>query len=644
MQVTRAKQDVVLPRTQRAVPEARIALVLALLLFGVYLFSFNGRITSSDGLSMFAVTESFVKRGDLATDQMWTFFGTKSTAAPDGEVYSKYGYGTSLLAAPLYALALYVPFSGLMQVTLLTSAVAVALTAAVLYLTTRRMGFEMSVAVIVALLFGLATPAWVYAKEFWSEPFAAMALFAAFYFCVRYRETRSARHALWAGVLLGLAITVRTTNVLLVPVFAGFVFVEWGGGDANLTQSRKERRVYFGGTGRDLLAFLIPIGVLGLSVLVYNYMRFGNFLTTGYRADEDFSNNILLGAYGLLVSPGKGLFVYAPFLAAVPYGVWRFFVKQRQVLIFIGAVVGFHVLVFSAWYYWWGGTNWGARFLVPALPYLVLLCAPLVKLVLDPHKGAAITALRMIFGVLVVISVVNELAGVAVNSLTYQMRTGAFSANPNWDAIFVPALSPLIGHWQTLKATNLDVAWMRATPTEVQVDWVVVALTGAFVLGCAWLLVRLVRGKDVRRPILAGAVICAVGLAVFLLVRYADDPRLVGNAGYMALLATLEEKAARDDLLVLNDDGQARVFFNSNRAPLKWYGLSRDPARWDATIQGVIARETASHPRVWLAYDEGLDAAPGYGAVNPMREWFEKNLEELERYEFEGGVWLVGYQ
>ena len=124
-------------------------------------------------------------------------------------------------------------------------------------------------------------------------------------------------------------------------------------------------------------------------------MRFGNPLTTGYRADEDFSNTILLGAYGLLFSPGKGLFVYAPFLAAVPYGVWQFWREQRRVFIFIGALVGFHVLVFSAWYYWWGGTNWAARFLVPALPYLVLLCAPLVKLVLDPHKGAAVARSRI---------------------------------------------------------------------------------------------------------------------------------------------------------------------------------------------------------------------------------------------------------
>src|SRR5581483_2261998 len=158
----------------RSSSDSAIAFFLALFLFGVYLLSFSGRITSSDGLSMFAVTESAVKRGDVSTDQMWTFFGTKSAPAPDGEVYSKYGYGTSLLAAPLYALALYVPFFGLMSLTVLSSAIAVAF--AFVYLAARRLNFSVAVALATTLLFGLATPAWVYAVEFWSEPFALATL------------------------------------------------------------------------------------------------------------------------------------------------------------------------------------------------------------------------------------------------------------------------------------------------------------------------------------------------------------------------------------------------------------------------------------------------------------------------------------
>ncbi|TAH50730.1 MAG: DUF2723 domain-containing protein [Chloroflexota bacterium] len=614
----------------RQSPDLVIALFIALLLFGVYLLSFNGRITSSDGLSMFAVTESLVKRGDVSTDQMWTFFGTKSASAPNGEVYSKYGYGASLLAAPFYALALYVPFSGLMQVTLLSSAIAIALTGALVYLAARQLHFSAGVSVISALLFGLATPAWVYAKEFWSEPFAAMTLFAAFYFLLRYRVEWKTRDAVFAGILLGLAIAVRTTNVLLVPLYALYGFVE--------IDRDAHGNLPFRIRWRDVGIFLLAILLFTLSIFFYNYIRFQNPFTTGYRADEVFSNNILLGAYGLLFSPGKGLLVYAPFLAALPFGVWQFSRTNRRELVFSFLLFAFYFILFSAWYYWWGGTNWAARFLVPTLPFLVLLCAPLVKLLLEPRTGFSFYLLRFVFIALVAVSFINELAGVSVNSLTYRLRAVNLSSNADWDSIFAPALSPLLGHWQTLKPTNLDVAWMRATPDSMQVDWLVVALTLLFVLFCAWMLFQLVRGKNLARSFVRGALIAAVALTLFSLARYADDPRLGGNAGYADALRTLEQSSTARDVLILNDDARARYLFNANRAPLKWYGLSRDPARWDAPTQALVTRLGQEYARVWFVFDESVDAP------NPIRDWFETNLHEARRFDFEEGVTLVLYE
>ena len=46
----------------------------------------------------------------------------------------------------------------------------------------------------------------------------------------------------------------------------------------------------------------------------------------------------------------------------------------------------------------------------------------------------------------------------------------------------------------------------------------------------------------------------------------------------------------------------------------------------------MIAQQAARHARVWLMYDERSDAP------NPMREWFERNLEESERSSLRGGV------
>ncbi len=617
----------------RCVPsDAAIAIFLALFLFGVYLLTFSGRITSSDGLSMFAVTESAMKRGDVSTDQMWTFFGTKSAPAPDGEAYSKYGYGAALLAAPLYALALRVPTFGLMALPVLASAIAIAAAGAFVYLAARRLEFSIAVSLAAALLFGLATPAWTYAKEFWSEPFALATLFAAFYFLLRYRATWKTRDVLFAGILLGLAIATRTTNILLAPLYALYAFAE-----IDLSaRGNSPLRIRWRAVG----IFLFPILLCALSILFYNYIRFQNPFTTGYRADEDFSNNILLGAYGLLFSPGKGLFVYAPFLAALPFGIWRFSKTHRRELFFVLALAICYLLLFSAWYYWWGGTNWAARFLVPTLPFLVLLCAPFLKLLIEAPPQVsrfALYALRFVFALLVALSFVNALAGVGVHALTYRLALLKNFPNADWDAIFQPALSPLIGHWRIFKPTNLEFAWLRVNANGAQVDWIALALSFGIVLFALYLLARATRGARMSRAALWSGIVLTILLTLAVMSRYPDDPRLGGNEGYKKLLATIQREALAQDVLILNDDAQARYFFNTNRASLKWYGLSRDPARWDAPTQALVTRLGQEYARVWFVYDDAV-AAP-----NPMRDWLAENWAQARRMAFEDGVTLVLY-
>ena len=615
-----------------AAPDSAIAFWLALFLFGVYLLTFSGRITSSDGLSMFAVTESAVKRGDVSTDQMWTFFGTKSTPAPDGEVYSKYGYGTSLLAAPLYAIALYAPVFGLMSLTVLSSAIAVACAGALVYLVARRLRFSVAVAMATTLLFGLATPAWVYAKEFWSEPFALVTLLAAFYFLLAYRQEKRAQAAVWAGIFLGLAIAIRTTNLILLPLYVWYAFWMPLNGQRQKKDKQKSRPDW-----RAPFWFILPMLGFVAAIFFYNAMRFGNPLTTGYRADEDFSNNVLLGAYGLLFSPGKGLFVYVPFLAALPYGVWQFYKRFRRELIFIGLLFTVYVLLFSAWYYWWGGTNWAARFLVPTLPFLVLLCAPLLELIFEKQKSLAKIVLTIVFFVLVAISFVNALAGVSVHALTYRMALVKNFPNADWDSIFQPALSPLIGHWQIFKASNLEFAWLRANADGAQPDWIAIVLTLGVIVFAMYMLTRVLRGEKMPRVTTRVNLALAIVLTLLVVARYANDTRLGDNAAYAKLLATVREKADAQDVLILNDDARARYFFNTNRAALKWYGLSRDPARWDAPTQNLVTRLGNEYARVWFAYDDTVDAP------NPMRDWLAANWNEVQRVTFQDGVMLVLY-
>ncbi len=164
-----------------------IALCLAVALFAVYLLSYRGGFHSVDEVSMFAVAENVVKFGRFDTDQIaWTQWTVTQREAQgffgvDGSVYSKKGLALSLFIAPLYAIARRVPGLGMLQTAFLLNPLVTALTAAILFLYVRRLGYRLGTALALAALFGLATIAWVYSKYLFSEPLAGgLLLFAAY--------------------------------------------------------------------------------------------------------------------------------------------------------------------------------------------------------------------------------------------------------------------------------------------------------------------------------------------------------------------------------------------------------------------------------------------------------------------------------
>jgi hypothetical protein len=128
-------------------------------------------------------------------------------------------------------------------------------------------------------------------------------------------------------------------------------------------------------------AFAIPIAVTAVLLVAYNLIRFGSPFDTGYHFDsgEGFTTPIWQGLWGLLFSPYRSLFLHTPlFIASVPAFV-PFYRRHRSEAIAIAGLSAALVLMYSAWWMWWGGFAWGPRFLVPLTPFWVLLLAPVVE-------------------------------------------------------------------------------------------------------------------------------------------------------------------------------------------------------------------------------------------------------------------------
>ncbi len=516
-----------------------LALGLACLLFSVYLFTFSGRYHSSDEMSMLAATDSLARRGAWDTDLLRWMGEQQGTFGPDGHLYSRKGIGTTLAALPLYWLALRAEALGNVQAAMLTNGLVTALTGALVLALARRLGYSRSASLLVALSFGLGTMAWPYARTLFSEPLAGLGLMACAYFLVRFRDAAgpaaAAEHGtpgpnppsgapgrpwpgvpgaaslLLAGSGLGLALLARLNNAIVAPLFGLLLAVYlW--------------RRY----GRDWPAWLAPIAFFALPVVValaitawYNWLRFGSLLTTGYLPEESFTSPFFEGFYGLLFSPGKGLFWYNPLLLASVAAWPAFYRRWRPEALLCAAVVLANVAFYAPWYLWWAGHGWGPRFLVAALPFAALPLAPAFEAAARRRAVAAGLIL------LAVLSVAAQVAGVAVSYNLYLEDVYAELGLYHPATLFDPAYSPLLRQWSYLRLANLDLAWVQGG----EVRW------GMLLLGLSGVVVAVLGLSDTlrqRRSALAGAwvplLLAYVSLRLLLFARPAGDVAHVAHA------------------------------------------------------------------------------------------------------------------
>src|SRR5262249_34711770 len=94
-----------------------------------------------------------------------------------------------------------------------------------------------------------------------------------------------------------------------------------------------------------------------------------------------WSTPFLAGLAGILVSPGRGLFVYSPIFLLSVVGMGLAWKRGGDVLrrySSVGVVVT--VLLYSKWFSWWGGYTYGPRMLADLAPVLAMSLYPVMPL------------------------------------------------------------------------------------------------------------------------------------------------------------------------------------------------------------------------------------------------------------------------
>jgi len=365
----------------------RAALIVATLAFAVYLSNLR-QMRSGDTIPARLLPFSVLRERDLDLDEFaWLrspdlpppYFLTRDGA---GHWRSKYPVATPLVAAPLaWPFVWWVRAHGIDDqdarfrlLTVVFERVAAALFGAVsvaLVLLAAREVAPIRWAVAAAVFYAFGTSTWVYSQALWQHGLVQVTIAGAA-LCLLRPATRW--RALLAGAATALALATRPTTLILVPIFALYVW--------------RERRTGF-------WYFLSPF-IVGAALLVtYNVYVLGQ-LTGGYT-----TRNIALPEVGrllgLLVSPNRGLLVYCPLvllaLAALRRGT------QPVVLRYFAIALPAYAVFFAAFRIWWAGWSFGPRFFTDVMPLVTLTALPLAQRLWARRGGRALLVAGLVWGI-----------------------------------------------------------------------------------------------------------------------------------------------------------------------------------------------------------------------------------------------------
>jgi hypothetical protein len=226
---------------------------------------------------------------------------------------------------------------------------------------------------VLVLGYGLLTPAFAYAGAFYGHQLSTALLFGAFYLVFRTFYTPhsmlNVQRLLLIGFVLGYSVVTEYPALLIV----GSLYL--------YTLYALHRLGHWFQIGWvTLSASLVAVGWM-----TYNMVVFGGPLELGYSHSELWTQQHHTGfmslnlphtaaVWGITFGVFRGLFVLSPWLLLALPGFWLWYRSAEYRAECLVALVNvLTIFLFnSSSIMWWGGFAIGPRYLLPALPFLVM--------------------------------------------------------------------------------------------------------------------------------------------------------------------------------------------------------------------------------------------------------------------------------
>ena len=239
-----------------------------------------------------------------------------------------------------------------------------ALSIVVFFLISKTYGYSIKTCLILVFLYGLSTIIWAYSQTSLNSVPVTFFLLSGFYFYRKFQKTNSHFNLILTGIFFGISFLTRNDMILIIIPFFIFLII-------SLSQKNTKLKIFF--------SYIIPVISAYVIHRIIGYVRIGVDLghSTVITLPNTWATHATSGPYfqhlfGILFSPGAGLFIYAPILFSCFVGFFDFFKKNKFDCVLILSFVTIFIFWYSAGIYWHGFNGWGPRYLLPIVAFMIL--------------------------------------------------------------------------------------------------------------------------------------------------------------------------------------------------------------------------------------------------------------------------------
>ena len=465
-----------------------VPLLIFFFLASLYMLTMTGDPSTSMGVSVYETAESLIEEGDFALEKPTLETGV----GKDGRYYIYEGLALVLVVALFYFIG-DVLGADTVKFVWLTNQILTAVACLLLYLIGRELRYSRKTSLLLALVYGIGTMAWVHSRFLMPEPLTTAVYLAALLFLLRYKSSRKAKWLFLCGCLTGLAIIVRPDAPLfVVGIFIGVI--------ALFVSDYRKGKEPIRAVLRESLVFLAPLLFFFTIYAYYNYVRFGDVFELGYstkaqeaaevrystEAHEEAAaattggkghtvrgiTDTLQGFAGMWFIPCRSMFFINPVLIFIFWALRDFWKKFRYELIIMGLIFVLHVALYSnrgpggfA-----GSSAWGIRYMIPMTSFMVIVMGIFLDKILKSRKRAF-----RVFVLVFVVSAVIQFIGVSQPIQYTQMMLEEEYNTPEdeWAARRMMTMDP---RWNLI--TQNTKLLLRGKTTDLMYYWYVFMLPG----------------------------------------------------------------------------------------------------------------------------------------------------------------------